>query len=94
MNAKTTPQPALEQIKALVLSAPSSSEFIDEEALRLSGEPQDRIDRGIKAIGDEVFDALHHQELSRATRFAMTLATCSLIRERIAEIDRNGSGNA
>ncbi|MGZ9410463.1 MAG: hypothetical protein ACXW3J_07545 [Methylocystis sp.] len=94
MNAKTTPQAALEQIKALVLSAPSSSEFIDEEALRLSGEPQDRIDRGIKAIGDEVFEGLHSQPLSHAKRFAMTLATCSLIRERIAAMQKNGRGNA
>jgi hypothetical protein len=76
------------------MRAPASSAFINEMALQLSGEPQDTIDRGIKAIGDEVFEGLHRQPLSRATRFAMTLATCALIRERIAEMQKSGSGRA
>ncbi len=85
---------ALDWCKSFVMSAPSASGFIDENALRLSGEPQETIDREIKKFGDEMFAGMQTQPLSRAKRFAMTLATCALIRERIAEMQQRGSGRA
>jgi hypothetical protein len=94
MSCKMTPQAALDFTKDWILSVPSASGFIDENALRMSGEPQETIDREIEKLGDEMFAGMQTQPLSRAKRFAMTLATCALIRERIAEMQQRGSGRA
>ena len=85
---------ALDWCKNFVMSVPSASGFIDENALRMSGEPQETIDREIEKLGDELFAGLDAQQLSHARRFATTLAACSLIRERIAEMQQRGSGRA
>jgi hypothetical protein len=94
MSCKMTPQAALDFTKDWILSAPSASGFIDDNALRLSGEPEETIDREIKKFGDEMFAAMDSELFSHARRFAMTLATCALIRDRIAEMQQRGSGRA
>ncbi len=88
------PDAAFDYLKAFVRNdVPGSDGFITDCALRLAGAPPAEVEAGINAIGDEIYATLK-LSWSHAKAFSITLATCQLIRERLAEIERNGKGSA
>lgn len=96
---KQTPPPqSLEEAKAFVRAhirsiAPQS--LVDEHALRICGEPPERVAQILHDLRHELADGMAscNPQPPRANIFAMPLAFVELVRERAQELE-NGRGRA
>jgi hypothetical protein len=89
-------QAALAQVKGVLLGSDFAATAIDERALALIGEPAETIEEGIAALRREMAEGLAQCEpvLSTTRINAYSIAMGELVRDRLKEIERSGSGRA
>ncbi len=89
----STPTPeTVEQAKTLVrdfIRSVAPQSLIDEQALRIVGEPPARAEQLLAELRNEIADnmAACNPATSRSKIFAMPLAFCELVRERARELE-------
>jgi hypothetical protein len=69
-------------------------DVIEERALLLAGEPQDKVEDGLAVFCEELGRCFSQQELSATFVAGFTIAAADMVRERIDELNSNGTGRA
>jgi hypothetical protein len=94
--AKVETRAALALVKGLVRSSVLASDVIDERALALVGAGHEEIEAAIAKLREELHDELAacNPAPSPSRVNAYAFAAGKLIRDRLKEIEPNGSGRA
>ena len=70
------------------------SEGLDEEAIKLVGEPEEKVSAAIEGLAREAHAMFGAIGMKESTQFAFSLALAQIVRERIAELQARGVGRA